>query len=130
MAALRDEPAARDPDFAAFMAPYVPSTPTAADYVAAMKAVVPGKGTTLLDEFVAGTDPENPDDVLTASIEIVDGMVYVDWKPDLNRDSGRNRRLYRVWGRHRLDAEETWVEISPGQESDYNFFKVSVEMPH
>ena len=90
-----------------------------------------GKSLTLLDEFVAGTDPTDPDDVLYATIAIEDGTVYVGWVPDLNED-GQARRVYKVWGKREL-KDATWsAEPLTAEEIDggeYRFFRVTVEMP-
>ncbi|MBO7684489.1 MAG: carboxypeptidase regulatory-like domain-containing protein [Kiritimatiellae bacterium] len=137
--ALRAEKAAYDPDFAAFMETYGgvdPATATAGDYLRAMtnetgKAGADGKSLTLLDEFVAGTDPTDPDDVLYATIAIEDGTVYVGWVPDLN-EGGQSRRLYKVWGRRDL-SEGSWSAEPLSDEQinggEYRFFRVTVQMP-
>ena len=135
--ALQDEKAAYDDEFVRFMQTYGgvdPATAAARDYLVAMtnrtgKLGAGGAPLTLLDEFVAGTVPTDPDDVLCATIAIEDGTVYVGWVPDLNA-GGVSRRAYRVYGKHLLSDE--WSE-SPldGAEIDggYRFFKVTVEMP-
>ena len=79
---------------------------------------------TLLDEFIAGTDPTDSDDRLYATIAIEDGIVYVGWVPDLNAE-GKVRRLYRVYGKRTLSGD--WSE-SPLSEAeinggDYLFFR-------
>jgi hypothetical protein len=137
--ALQEESAAYDEGFVAFMQTYGgvnPATATAGDYLDAMatktgKTGADGKLLTLLDEFVAGTDPTDPDDVLYATIAIEDGTVYVGWVPDLNED-GQARRVYKVWGKREL-TDATWsAEPLTAEEIDggeYHFFRVTVEMP-
>jgi hypothetical protein len=135
---LQAEKAAYDEDFAAFMETYGGinhATATAGDYLRAMatktgKTGANGTPTTLLDEFVAGTDPSDPDDVFYATIAIEDGIVYVGWVPDLNA-GGQIRRVYKVYGKERLS--DAWsanplsdAEINGGT---YRFFRVTVEMP-
>ena len=85
---------------------------------------------TLLDEFVAGTDPSDPDDVFYATIAIEDGIVYVGWVPDLNED-GKVRRVYKVYGKERLSDEWSANPLSETEINGgvYRFFRVTVEMP-
>ena len=137
--ALQNESAAYDEEFVSFMETYGgvdPTTATAGDYLRAMtnetgKVGADGYRMTLLDEFVAGTDPADPDDVLYATISIEDGVVYVGWVPDLNAD-GKARRVYKVWGKREI-LESSWSaeplsadEIDGGE---YRFFRVTVQMP-
>ena len=136
--ALQAEKAAYDEDFAAFMETYGGinhATATAGDYLRAMatetgKTGANGTPTTLLDEFIAGTDPSDPDDAFYATIAIEEGIVYVGWVPDLNV-GGQIRRVYKVYGKERLS--DAWsanplsdAEINGGE---YRFFRVTVEMP-
>ena len=136
--ALQEERAAYDEDFVAFMETYGgvdPATAAAGDYLRAMtnetgKVSADGSRLTLLDEFVAGTDPTDLDDVLYATISIEEDIVYVGWVPDLNAD-GKTRRVYKVWGKRELsdvwsDKPLTAEEITGGV---YHFFRVTVEMP-
>ena len=77
-------------------------------------------------DYVAGTDPTNEKDVFTASITIVDGKVTISYSPELD-DARKAMRKYTTWGKTSLmDAD--WTEVQEGRESEYNFFKVSVEM--
>ena len=137
--ALQEEKAAYDPGFVAFMEAYGDidsATATAGDYLAALaretgKRGADGRALTLRDEFIAGTDPDDADDVLRATIAIEEGIVYVGWEPDLNAD-GQMRRRYKVYGKREL-SDESWsaepltdAEIDGGE---YRFFKVTVEMP-
>ena len=136
--ALQDESAAYDEEFVAFMQTYGgvnPATATAGDYLRAMATETGKTGPegplTLLDEFIAGTDPTDASDHLYATISIEEGIVYVGWVPDLNED-GQTRRLYKVWGKRDL-LEELWSAepLSDEQINDgeYRFFRVTVEMP-
>lgn len=82
-----------------------------------------GDGLTTADEYIAGTDPNDASSSFTASIEIVDGKPVVTYTPDLVGE-----RTYIKWGKKTLSADEPWVEVGEGDESNYNFFKVTVEM--
>ena len=82
-----------------------------------------GDGLTTADEYIAGTDPNDASSSFTASIEIVDGKPVVTYTPDLVGE-----RTYIKWGKKTLSPDEPWVEVGEGKESDYNFFKVTVEM--
>ncbi len=84
-----------------------------------------GDGLTTAQEYVAGTDPNDPDSKLTAYIEMVDGQPVVTYAPDL-----LGERVYKKLGKKRLDdPNEEWVEVREGEEGNYNFFKVTVELP-
>ena len=37
-------------------------------------------------------------------------------------------RVYRVWGEANLD-DAAWSEVGAGDEGDFRFFRVTVEMP-
>ena len=77
-------------------------------------------------DYVAGTDPTDETDVFTASITIVDGKVKVSYSPELD-DARKALRKYTTWGKVSL-LDAGWTEVESGKESDYNFFKVTVEM--
>ena len=84
-----------------------------------------GDGFTTAQEYIAGTDPTDPDSTFTASIEIVDGKPVVTYTPDL-----LSERKYIKLGKVNLsDPNEDWVEVKDGEEENYNFFKVTVDMP-
>ncbi|MBQ6246305.1 MAG: chitobiase/beta-hexosaminidase C-terminal domain-containing protein [Kiritimatiellae bacterium] len=93
---------------------------------AAAAADPDGDGHTTADEYVAGTDPNDPDSVLRASIEIVDGRPVVTWTPDL-----LGERKYRVLGKKTLDSNEDWTDVTDEADLDaagWRFFKAKVEM--
>jgi len=98
------------------------------DYEAAANAlsgkVQGGKSTKVWEEFVAGTDPTNETSVLTAKIDIQDGVPVVTWEPNLNTNS--IERLYKVYGKETLSSTEEWTYPT---NSLHRFFKVTVEMP-
>ncbi len=136
--ALQAEKAAYDEEFAAFMETYGGidhATATAGDYLRAMatetgKQNANGAPTTLLDEFIAGTDPTDADDVFYATIAIEEGSVYVGWVPDLNAD-GKVRRVYKVYGKRNLSDNWSAAPLSEAQINGggYRFFRVTVELP-
>lgn len=72
--------------------------------------------------YVAGEDPTDKDSKFAADITVgEDGKPVVSWNPDLGSE-----RVYKILGSTDL---KTWVEVPEGKEANYNFFKVSVEMP-
>ena len=83
-----------------------------------------GDGLTTAQEYIAGTDPSDADSKFTASIEVVGGKPVVTYTPDL-----LSERKYIKLGKVNLaDPNEDWVEVKDGEEENYNFFKVTVEM--
>ena len=86
-------------------------------------------GTVFVRLNVAGTDPTNALSKFTAKIEMKDGVPSITWNPALNGEGVREgARVYRVWGKANLD-DSTWSEVETGEEGDYRFFRVTVEMP-
>jgi len=80
-------------------------------------------------DFVAGTDPTNPDDKFTASITLVEGVPVVSYTPELT-DEQKALREYRTFGKKQLQDKD-WTDIADvdGEaKKPYNFFKVTVEM--
>ena len=135
---LQAEKAVYDESFVAFMARYGgidPETATAGDYLRAMatptgKSDTNGVSMTLLDEFIAGTDPTDMTDRFYATITIEDGNVYIGWVPNLNED-GQIRRVYAIYGKRGLS--DAW-SVKPLTEEEinsgfYRFFLVTVGMP-
>ena len=77
-------------------------------------------------DYVAGTDPTDINDAFTATIKIVDDKPVISVVPQLP-ESEKSLRRYTVYGKVSLkDAD--WIEVKTGKESEYNFFKVTVEM--
>ena len=78
-------------------------------------------------DFVAGTDPTDESDVFTASItfDATTGEPVVSWSPELSATEAA-KRVYTVFGKVRLNDTD-WTLVD-GNASDYNFFKVRVEM--
>lgn len=74
-------------------------------------------------DYVAGTDPTDPDDLLQIELKMVDGVPNVSWKPDLNKNGVK--RTYKVMGRAELGSGGwEW----PSDALRHRFFKVSVDM--
>lgn len=44
------------------------------------------------------------------------------------RAQRQGAHTYRVWGKANL-TDAAWVEVPPGGETGYRFFRVTVEMP-
>jgi hypothetical protein len=84
-----------------------------------------GKAVPLYAEFLAGTDPEDPTSEFKATIEFKDGLPVVSPSPDLG-----DARRYTVYGKKNIgDADEVWTPVCEGEEGNFNFFKVTVDMP-
>ena len=80
------------------------------------------------EDFVAGTDPTDVNSKFSARIEMVGGKPVVTWTPALNGEGVKSGiRLYKTYGATTLGGG--WDEVADGHEADYNFFRVSVEMP-
>ena len=78
-------------------------------------------------DYVAGTDPTDPTSVFTASItfDAETGDPVIGWSPELSAAEATKRK-YTILGKVRLNDDD-WTEVD-GDEADYNFFKVRVEM--
>ena len=77
-------------------------------------------------DYVAGTDPTDMNDVFRATISMVDGEPTVAWEPVLSAAEAA-KRTYTVLGRQSLYSGG-WTPVPSGHGRDYNFFKVTVEM--
>lgn len=78
-------------------------------------------------DFVAGTDPTDEEDVFTASITFDEaGNTVISWTPELT-EAEADKRVYRKYGKVKLN-DTNWTEITGDEADNYNFFKVSVEM--
>ncbi len=82
-----------------------------------------GDGFTTAQEYLAGTDPTDGDSVLVAGIEIQNDNPVITYTPDL-----LDERQYTILGKKTLEDAQ-WVEVEDGEERNYKFFKVKVEMP-
>lgn len=86
-----------------------------------------GRPMMVWQDFVAGTDPTNPDDKFTASITFdAQGKPVISYSPELSATETA-KRIYRKFGKVKLN-DENWIPIANGEEVSYNFFKVTVEM--
>ena len=74
-------------------------------------------------DYVAGTDPTNPNDFLRAVISLSNDVPYVSWTPNLNTNG--EVRVYTVMGKTNL-TDAAWVCPT---NAAHRFFKVKVEMP-
>ena len=84
-----------------------------------------GKNVALYDEFLAGTDPKDPASGFKAIIDIKDGKPVVSPSPDLG-----DARRYTIYGKKDIgDTSEAWIRVEEGGESQFRFFKVTVDMP-
>lgn len=88
-----------------------------------------GKSATLLAEFIAGTDPTDPDDSFTASISFdSDGNPVITPSTGLLSDDEVAMREYTTYGKTDLSVQD-WTPITaPLQTKDFRFFKVSVRL--
>lgn len=79
-------------------------------------------------DFVAGTDPTDENDVFTASITFdEDGKPQIAYSPEFKDEAEAAKRRYTTYGKAKLNDKE-WTEVPDGDEANYNFFKVTVEM--
>ena len=108
---------------------YLPHTAYEYDHFEAAVRETAANGVNTVEEaYVAGLDPSDPKDKFIAKIEMVDGKSVVTWTPDLNEEGTKSVRTYMTWGKDSLDADE-WLEVSPENQDDMRFFKVTVGMP-
>lgn len=77
-------------------------------------------------DYVAGTDPTDVNDVFRATIDMSGGTPVVSWTPVLSAAEAA-KRTYTIFGRKSLLSGD-WTVISSGQKANYNFFKVRVAM--
>ena len=85
-----------------------------------------GNALAVWQDYVAGTDPTDPDDVFAAWLEMDGDTPRIVWKPVLDEAEAAKRR-YRIWACRSL-PEGDWEEISASRTGGYNFFKLRVEM--
>ena len=81
-----------------------------------------GRLLTVMDDFIAGTDPTDENDVFSVTISISNGLPVVEWHPNLNTN-GANR-VYTIYGKETLDDD--WATPTNALS---HFFKVDVAMP-
>ena len=102
--------------------------PDTTDFESVAHSVAANGVNTVEEAYVAGLDPSDPKDKFIAKIEMVDGKSVVTWTPDLNEDGTKSVRTYKAWGKESLGADE-WFEVTPENQDDMRFFKVTVGMP-
>lgn len=82
-----------------------------------------GDGMTTAQEYVAGTDPNDPGSVLEVLLEWPGELPDVQWTPRLGD------RHYRVWAKKDM-ADEEWTDVTDIPDraaAGWRFFAVSVE---
>ena len=82
-------------------------------------------------DYVAGTDPLNPDDVFTAGIAMTDEGPEISWSPDLR--TATPARVYKIYGMKTLGSKLSSVDVTaltPAERKalDYRFFYVTVSL--
>lgn len=82
-------------------------------------------------DYVAGTDPLNPDDVFTASIAMTDEGPEISWSPDLR--TATPARVYKIYAMKTLGSKLSSVDVTaltPAERKalDYRFFYVTVSL--
>ena len=84
-------------------------------------------------DYIAGTDPTNPDDKFKiVDIKFEDGELKITWSPDLNENGAKNVRRYTEFGRTELGGREAWTDmkdVDTAEKNNYKFRKVTVDMP-
>ena len=77
-------------------------------------------------DYVAGTDPTSPRDVLTVNIRMEGAVPRIEWNPDLRRgDSYLGRRFYAIYASTNL---VDWIETDESNLDKYKFFKIGVRL--
>lgn len=85
---------------------------------------------TYWDCHVAGIDPSDPNGAFKVLISMTNDVPSIGWSPALNGDRvKKGARIYSVSGTKSLGDDAHWETVEDGQESSYNFFRVSVAMP-
>ena len=87
------------------------------------KVDVNGGQMAVWQDYVAGTDPTNPNDYLRAMIAVSNDVPIVTWTPNLNTNG--EVRVYTVMGKTNL-TDAAWVCPT---NSSHRFFKVKVALP-
>ena len=86
-----------------------------------------GKPVFVWQDYVAGTDPTDPNSVFTASVtfDAETGEPVISWSPELSPAEAA-KRLYRIYGKVQM-TDPDWLPLD-GYLSGYNFYRVTVEM--
>ena len=101
------------------------------DFTASLTLPTGKKGATgeplyVWQDYVAGTDPTDLNDTFRAEIAMVNDAPVVSWSPVLPATEAA-KRTYTILGRQSLLAGD-WEVVPSGQEANYNFFKVTVQL--
>jgi len=107
-----------------WLATYYPKTATS-DYEA-LAAQTGANGYSVWESYVAGLDPTNATSVFKAVITMEDGTPVVRYEPELTPAQAA-LRTYTTYGKKTL-KDLQWQKVTPGNESAYGFFYVTVEM--
>ena len=81
-----------------------------------------GRALTVMDDYIAGTDPTNENSRFKAIINMSGGFPSISYEPDLNKNG--LVRIYTIYGK--AEIKDNWT--SPIN-STHRFFKVEVAMP-
>ena len=88
------------------------------------KMAADGHETALWEEYVAGTDPDDADDLFRVYLTMSNNVPHLWWRPDLNTNG--IRRIYTIYGRGDLTSESFWQTPT---NATHRFFKVGVRLP-
>jgi hypothetical protein len=106
-----------------------PASITLADYNAKEKSIAANGCRTVGECYALGIDPEDPaDDFKIVDIKMEDGRAIITLNHTEDGSGNSFEDRIRTLGKKTLiDAD--WVDITDKDQSEYHFFKVSVEMP-
>ena len=129
IAIAHDKPAGAESYQAAFIEKY------GSDLAAALKKPtgkfdLKGNPLYVWQDYVAGTDPLDEEDVFTATISMENGVPVITWTPELPPEKAAMRK-YTTYGATALGGD--WVDVSNMSDAErhaagYQFFRVTVEM--
>lgn len=94
------------------------------------KVAADGHEMAVWEDFVAGTDPTDEDDVFKiVDVRFENGEFKITWSPDLNEDGTKSVRAYTTYGCSEIGGEWYNADKAPEEvKSQFRFFKVGVEM--